>query len=488
MLSRRLFLERTSLSSGFAVFAATDTQDGGQSRARGTRAGVEERMVAAVTAMPIDDTHCHPISDRDARTTPSAFLERIALAAFPASAYFPQGTLQKWHQGDERTRADLDKQFNIQATLDRIVGHFANTVFAKFMVKEMASFLKCKPLLAEVIEARNERGRQYGAYINALFRDVRLENVMIDTGFTDGLQAEGMHAFEERIRPTQARYIARVETLQGPILREDIAFNDVRDRFLASVRAALDGTGNYGRRSYGMKSYLLPRIGLITPCYDESAAAKSWDEYKAGRGTRTGDRETDARRGKVLLEYLLTLAMEECLARDMPMQFHAGDGEAPGVILRNQKPYFLEEVVRFDKNGVMRMPKVIPIHAGYPLVSEAAWLSHLYTNCYFELSLMTPFIHQGLLHRYLEVMEAVPLSKVLFGSDAYNVPELYWLAGRWGKRFLGQALAVYVSEGLLSEDEALEGARMILFKNNRATYRLEATLAATQPSTEERLS
>lgn len=34
-------------------------------------------------------------------------------------------------------------------------------------------------------------------------------------------------------------------------------------------------------------------------------------------------------RGKDLRRYLLTLALEECLERGMPMQFHAGDGEAP---------------------------------------------------------------------------------------------------------------------------------------------------------------
>ena len=43
---------------------------------------------------------------------------------------------------------------------------------------------------------------------------------------------------------------------------------------------------------------------------------------------------------------------------------------------------------------------------------------------------------------FVTMMEAVPLSKILFGSDAYNVPELYWLAARWGKRYLARALGV----------------------------------------------
>ena len=60
------------------------------------------------------------------------------------------------------------------------------------------------------------------------------------------------------------------------------------------------------------------------------------------------------------------------------------------------------------------------------------------------------------------------------GSDAFHLPELYWLAGRWGKRYLSKALAVYVQEKILTRDEALEGARMILYKNNRRTYNLPA--------------
>ena len=118
------------------------------------------------------------------------------------------------------------------------------------------------------------------------------------------------------------------------------------------------------------------------------------------------------------------------------------------------------------------MPKIIPVHAGYPLVDEAVWLSHLYSNCYFEISIMNPFVHQGLLARYLEIMEVVPYSKILFGSDAFHVPEIYWLSGRWGKRFLAQALAVYVKEKMVTEEEALEAARMILYKNNRAIYNM----------------
>ena len=472
MTSRRNFLKTSGalggvLGTGMVGAAAARTPP-----ATAAQRAQLDRLQGQIEAMEVDDSHCHPISQKDAQTTPDDFLERLALAAFPLPSYFPEGVYARWRKADGAGRAALDRQYGIARIRDNVLRQFESSVFVKYMLKEMAGFLGCKPRLAEVIEARNARGQDYDGYIGALLRDIRLGNAMLDTGFGDGLDAAGMQRFADAIQPARTRHLARVETLADDLMARDIGYAELRDSFVRRVTDALDGTGNFGQRSYGMKSYLLPDIGLIVPVYEDAPAAASWDEYKRTRDRTYTDRAEANQRGKVLRERLLTLAMEACLVRDMPMQFHAGDGEAPYVTLRNQHPYYLEEFARFDKDGVMRMPKVIPIHAGYPLVGEAAWLSHLYTNVYFETSLMTPFIHRGLLERYLQIMEAVPLSKILFGSDAYNLPELYWLAGRWGKRYLAQALAVYVREGILDEEEALQAARMVLHLNNRAVYNL----------------
>lgn len=437
---------------------------------------MEADLQHSIEQMPVDDSHCHPISRKDAHTTPEGFLERLALSAFPAPDYFPAGVYEQWLNGDSATRASLDGRYGIAKTRHNMLWHFSESVFVKAMVKEMATFLDCKPRLEEVIEARNHRsgGDNYYRYMNDLFRDGRIENVMIDTGYADGLDAAGMHAFEAAVAPSKARYLARVETITDELFELDIGYEELRDKYVSRVRDALDGTGNFGRRSWGMKSYLLPDIGVIRPIYDDAEPARSWQEFRATRGKKYLNRNEETQRGKVLRERFLTLALEECLARDMPMQFHTGDGEAPSVTLRNQHAYYLEEVARFDKDGLLRQPKIVPIHAGYPLVDEAAWLSHLYVNVYFEISLMNPFIHRGLLPRFLQIMESVPLSKILFGSDSYHVPEMYWLAARWGKRYLARALAVYVRDGLLSVDEALQAARMILHLNNRRLYNLDS--------------
>lgn len=434
------------------------------------------KIFEGVNALPIDDTHCHLITDRDALTTPQRYVERISLAGYPIANYFPQGVYDRWLNGDEATRHDLNKSFDIQSKVAVITSDIAQGVFMKFLVKELSQFLGCEPRLEAVIEARNERGKNYWAYVNSLFRDVKYENIMLDTGYAEGCGAVEISRFEDAILPCRTNRLARIEMIQRELFPLDISFDDYEERFVTRMHEMLDGggEGNYGKKSYGMKSYLLPYIGLIRPLYDREVAQASWKSLRESfHMIPPRDREANYNISKDLRRYNFTIALEECLKRDIPMQIHTGDGEAPHVILRNQDPFFLEEVCRFDRDDVMRMPKIIPLHAGYPSVGKAAWLSHLYPNCYFELSIMTPFVHQSLFQRYMQVMEVVPLSKIMYASDAYHIPELYWLSGRWGKRYLAQALTEHVVGGSLDFDEAIEAAKMILFKNNRSLYKLD---------------
>jgi uncharacterized protein len=435
-----------------------------------------EKIYADIVGFEIDDTHCHAITPlmwrEDKAVSVDYFLVRGTLTGMAMEGYLPTGIWGKWVSADAGGQAKLDSQYGVAKVMAVIAQDLRESAYVKFMTKELAAYLGCKPRLEEVVEARNALAANYPKYLNGLFRDINLANVMTDTGYCHGCEGNGLDGYQKAILPTRVRAIARVDTLQQDLLTQDISFDELEENFTKRLRDALDGTGNFGYKSYGMKSYLLPLMGLLRPVYDRSVAAKSWEEYKKNRPTDFAgpDRDEQNMRGKDLKLFLLTIAMEACLERDMPMQFHAGDGEAPSIILRNQHPYDLEEMVRFDKNGVMRMPKVVPIHGGYPLVGELTWLCHLYPNCYYEMSIMNPFVHQGLSDRLREVMEAVPMSKILYGSDTWCAPEQYWLAGRWGKRFMSEALGVYVREGVLSHEEAVAGAKLMLHENNRRLY------------------
>ena len=482
MPDRREFLTLAGVGGGSALLGACA---GGASFDAG-RAGAEGldptagALLDELREIPVDDTHCHPLTFDDAQTDTDRFIERLALSAFPMDRYFPAGVYQRWQAGDAVERGALDAEFNVAATRDRVLEQAGETVFLRYLVKELAAFLDCDPTFEAVIEARNERGRDYTSYLGALFADANIENAMLDMGYREGMDQAGVDRFKHAISPTNGRHILRVDTILRDLMGADLdlGIDEIESGMMAEIEAGLDGDGNLGAPSYGMKSYLLPRLGLLKPHFDRGAARRSWDAFRASRARGevpagdTQDRDDYWQMQSEALLYLHSLALDACLERDMPMQFHAGDGEGPRGIMRNQDPFLMEEMVRFERGGVMRMPQVILIHAGYPLIGRAAWLTHLYANCHFELSLAAPLIHHGMLRMFLEVMEVVPLSKILFGSDAYHLPEFYWLAAKWGRRFLAQALGIYVDAGILNRDEAVAAARMILHENNRRLYHL----------------
>ena len=65
-----------------------------------------------------------------------------------------------------------------------------------------------------------------------------------------------------------------------------------------------------------------------------------------------------------------------------------------------------------------------------------------------------------------------PLSKVLFATDAFTMPEIYWLAVRWGRWGLGQVLDQFVAEGFFSPSQAQAAAQDILGETARRLYGL----------------
>jgi len=481
MVDRRNFISLAGLGGGgllLNAFSSKLTASTSIMDSSSNMEGSAKDLYREIQSMPLDDSHCHPLTFKDAITTPDDFVERFALSAFPISLYFPNGVYDQWKSGNAKVKRKLDKQYKISDKRNEMLFHVKETVFVKYLVKSLAQYLDCEPSLDSVIDARNKQGRNYTKYLKSLFKDANIGNAMLDMGYREGLDEKNLNKFKNAITPTKGRHILRVDTILKDMMATDTSFDDMEAKLIADIEAGLDGTGNLGAKSYGMKSYLLPRLGLFKPLYDRNTAKKSWNNFiKAMKNgslpsMHGGDRDENWRIRKDALRYLHSLALEMCMERDMPMQFHAGDGEPPRGILRNQDPFDMEEMIRFDKDGLIRTPKIILIHAGYPNIGKAAWISHLYTNCYFEVSLATPLIHQGMLRMYLEAMEVVPLTKILFGSDAYHIPEFYWLAAKWGRIFLSQALAVYVDANILTEDEAIKAAKRILFQNNRRVYNI----------------
>ena len=69
-----------------------------------------------------------------------------------------------------------------------------------------------------------------------------------------------------------------------------------------------------------------------------------------------------------------------------------------------------------------------------------------------------------------EILGMAPLNKILFATDAFTMPEIYWLAARWGRWGLGKVLDEFVADQFLSEREAWTAAESILHGNAQQLY------------------
>jgi hypothetical protein len=152
----------------------------------------------------------------------------------------------------------------------------------------------------------------------------------------------------------------------------------------------------------------------------------------------------------------------------MPVQFHTGFGDADvNLLLAN--PLHFRPLLQRDRYS--RVPWVI-LHMGYPYVRESAYLASIYGNVYVDLSLTIPFAPSEAPILLTQLFGLAPTSKLMYASDGFSVPELFWLGARIGRAALTRVLDDQVGAGMLTPGEAHAVARQILFENAQSVYRL----------------
>lgn len=463
--SRRSLLGWFGASSLLAneVFGSTSAQPG-QAR----------NLQEALDDMPLADVHCHGFP-RLAPVTEQIFLAELAMPAWMFSAYFTidgDDVYRRWREaaGDEKAR--LDKTYGIQKRFDEVLYDFAETAFVKYLVKEMALFFKCKPTLREVVGARNEyTQRNYWGYVNDLFAAVKLEDLYV----TSVLGAWNVRAIpiSEFAAPVKSRVhpIFSVDGLEGSLLREDISFDELLTRHAETLTREI--TQN---KRVGFKSHIATRAGLDIQVMSRDEVAAAWQQYKKitpeeRRRQRPGTLPPDSPERK-LRHYMVWQTCEIAYKLDVPFHIHSGDGGEGQGNLSRQFPYNLENVARWPVDYPQKPVKIVMVHGGYPHVDQAAYMAHIFPNVWYDMSWMNPIANRGLREKMISVLETAPLSKVMYGSDAYHLPEFYYVAGKWGRKYVGAALSVLVQDGVLSQDEAVRGARMILGENANRLHKV----------------
>ncbi|MBI2760421.1 MAG: amidohydrolase family protein [Chloroflexi bacterium] len=362
--------------------------------------------------IPLIDDHAHPM------------LPSESAAREPFARYFTEGH-------DEET----------------VARHAPQTLFYRHAVRELAAFLGCEVAEESVVAAR--AAQPFDQYLRRLLADAGVETVLLDDGYPrTGALSVAETAAAGGVR---AGRILRIERAIEDLIPAHETVAGLREALLGELEAARPGLA-------ALKSIIAYRSGLILGRPEPGEAERSLHYVRHAWAGTPGRLAS-----KTLLDYLVPAAASWAAEHGLPVQFHTGFGDRD-VDIRTANPLHLRSVL---EDGPLSRGPVVLLHTSYPYVREAAYLANVYPNVYIDLSEAAPLLAGPGLTRVLEELLALaPVTKLLYGSDAWAVPEWFWLAARAARQSLAEALV------RLPPEEQQWAARRILHDNAAELYQL----------------
>ncbi len=371
-----------------------------------------------LTTIPILDHHCHALLRQDAPLTAVEF-----------QRFFTES-------GDPIMHAN----------------HVPHTLFFRWAVKELAAFLGCEPTAVALLSARAEI--EPTVLAQRLFHDANIEMLLLDYGFSSKMS----YSYQDlrAVLPCRIEPILRLETLAQDLIVQHEHFAQMVDAYVATVENAR-AAGHVA-----LKSIAAYRTGLnIQPAARADVAALFPALKEQAR------REGRVRLAhKPLNDYLLLLALEIAETQALPVQFHTGFGDNDlDMLLAN--PFHMRYLFECGRYNHVQF---VLLHAAYPYVRELGYLAAIYPNVWLDMGLAIPHLTTEIPTLWRQVLALTPISKVLFSTDAHSIPEIFWLAARWGRRGLATVLTELIDLGALTQDEAMTAATQILYSNAAQLY------------------
>ena len=171
---------------------------------------------------------------------------------------------------------------------------------------------------------------------------------------------------------------------------------------------------------------------------------------------------------RILHDYMVYRLLDMARKYKMPVAFHTGLMAGSRLSIGYSDPTLLTNIFQ-------KYPDIdfILFHGSYPYGGKLATLTKNFNNVYMDLSwiyAISPSYSERYLHEWLE---AVPAGKIIaFGGD-FSVCENVFGELVIARQTIARVLTQKVSDGYLSEEEAMTVAKMILYENVKRFYNLD---------------
>ena len=278
-----------------------------------------------------------------------------------------------------------------------------------------------------------------------LLRAASLGTLLVDTGLTGPDLVDPATLGE--LAGAHVHEVVRLEAVA-----EDVASSSVEAAAFAATLA--DELDRRTRSAVAIKSIIAYRNGLAVPAERPTPIAVS--RAAGGWLRRGGGRLTDP----VLLRHVLWAGVDT----GKPLQLHAGFGDRD-IRLPDANPALLQPFLEAVDGPV------ILLHC-YPYQREAGWLAQVYPNVYLDVGLTVGHVGPRADAVLAEYFELAPFGKVLFSTDAYQLPELYLVGAAQFRHSLDRMLAAWRADDAISAVDAVRLGEMVSSSNARRVYGL----------------
>lgn len=315
-------------------------------------------------------------------------------------------------------------------------------------LREIAILLDCEPTEAAILAQRQALGLE--DLTRLCFSQSHLEGILLDDGFLPGdiLPLEWHRQF------LPVHCLLRLESLAEELFWQSANFEQFHQQFRQVLEQPPPGV-------VGFKTIAAYRTGLDIQFVMPEEAAASFNRL------RLSGQNPLRLQDSILINFLLVQALEIAARQELPVQFHTGFGD-PDLDLRLANPLHLRPLLEAPH---LQTAPIVLLHAAYPYSREAGYLAAVYPQVYVDFGLAIPLLSRAGMHQTITMLlEFAPASKLLYSSDAHFIPELYYLAARWGRQSLGAVLEQSIEAGEITASIAEAMALAILRGNALRLY------------------
>jgi hypothetical protein len=198
--------------------------------------------------------------------------------------------------------------------------------------------------------------------------------------------------------------------------------------------------------------YFRSLVNITDPPHEQADAI--YTKYRAG-GIPTADEY------RIFQDYIFRYLLSQAGPLKLEVHIHSAVGSG--------NYYHVMEGTAMNLENILRDPRYkdvifVMIHGGFPFDRQSIWLAAV-PNVYLDSSEFVTLVYPAEYARILKLWFETFPEKIVFGSDAFpysqavNVPATYWLGVTTARRASAAALAQMITEGEITEPQALQIAR-----------------------------